>query len=557
MLIPAKPTYKALRGGAQAKNHKFDIFAAPVRGLDVSQPLSEQDPKSALFAQNFFVRRYGLETRPGWRRHTTNLGGIGTESPVLSLMGYHPPRGPGSAQLAKLFAACGNGNIYDVTSQTNEATVPGVSQAVPNQTEAGEFSWTNFSTNGVNYLCAVSANSGASSYWTYDHVGGWVNRTAAVTGTGGAVNNFDFVMVWKNRLWFLSENSNIAWFLPVGAVQGAASMFDFGPLLVHGGELRAMASWTVDSGDGIDDKLVIVSSMGDVLVYGGTDPTSASTFGLIGRWYVGRPPEGRRFMTKYGGDVAILCENGVEYLSRLLSSRGLMDPQTEDINTARRYNEVIGIDIRDTQGQHGWHILYVPSEESAIIKTNRSDYITGFQYCYSSIPTAWSQFKGMPMHAMEVFNGELYLGTSNGRIGRCFSANSDDQLTDGTVGTDVEAELQTAFVAPADDRMSLKRPLLIMPMFQGSSAPSVKAAVNTEWSGEATSGSPAFIPNASALWDQALWNQAVWGGSENSFFLWLGAEGLGCFMSLRLALRAAPRTKFTSWKVVYESGGIM
>lgn len=558
MLNPIRPTYKALRGGAQARNHKFDIIPAPVRGLDVSQPLSHQDPKAALFLQNYITRRAGPETRGGFRRHTTNLGGVGTEADILSLMAYHPPRGPGSAALAKLWAGGDDQKLYDVTTQTAEGVTPAAAVTVGGaQAEPGEWSHVNFSTAGVNYLCVVCANNGAFSYWTYDDAGGWVNRTANVTGTGGAVNGFDFVMAWKNRLWFLSENSNIAWFLPVGAIQGAASQFDFGPLLAHGGELRCMSSWTLDAGDGVDDKLIIVGSMGDVLIYGGTDPTSSATFGLIGRWYIGRTPAGRRFMTKYGGDVAILCENGVEYASRMLSSRGLMDPNVEDTGVANRYNEVIGADIRDNGENRGWQILMVPSESVALVTTDRGEYVSGFQYCYSTIPTAWSQFKGMPMRSAEFFDGELFFGTSNGRIGRAFSADSDDQLTDGTPGADVEAELQTSFVAPSDDSMSLKRPQLIMPMFTSTAAPSVKAQVNTEWSAQAALGIPAFTPNQSSLWNQGLWNQAVWGGGQRTFLVWLGAEGLGTHMSLRLALKAKPRTLFTSWKIVYEPGGIM
>lgn len=554
-LAVAKPTYRAPRLAAQVRNHKTALIPAPVFGLDSSRPLTDQDPRSATVMNNFIARRFGSELRGGYKRHTTNLGGVGTESPVATLMSYLPPRSAGSTFLSRLFAACENGNIYDVTSQTSEATVPGVAQAVAGQTEPGWFSHVNFATANTNYLCIASAGGG---YWTYDNAGGWVNRTASVTGTAGANATFDFVMVWKSRLWFIGANSTLAWYLGVGAIAGAATSFDFGPLLTHGGELRAMASWTIDSGDGIDDKLVIAGAGGDILVYGGTDPTSVSTFGLIGRWYVGPPPSGRRFMGKYGGDLGIVCETGVEYMSRVLQAQGLLDPETVTSDSvSRRFNEAIGSAVRDTRGAKGWTALHVPQQEAVILITPYDTAATNLQFCFSTMPVAWTTFSGMPAQCAEVFEGAMYFGMLNGRIGKAFSADTDDELTTGTAGVDVIGSMQTAFIAPNDDRMSLKRPLLIMPMVQSPEPPSLLAQVNTEWSSLATPGSPPFAPSGSSLWDVSLWDIAVWSGALNTYLLWIGATGLGCYMSLRLSLIGKRGTIFTSWKLVYEPGGIM
>lgn len=548
----AKPTYKAPRMSAQAQNNHFQIFPAPVLGLDQSLPLTDQDPRTGTTIENGIVRRSGTELRAGFRRHNTNLGGAVTPSPVVSTMAYQPPRGSGSVFLSRLFAACEDGNIYDASDQTDEATVPAVMQAMPGQNEPGEFSWINFATANTNYLCIVSAGAG---YWTFDHTGGWINRNAAMSGTSSI--DFDFVMAWKNRLWFIKENSTQAWYLPVGSIQGALTMFDFGPLLTHGGELRAMASWTLDGGDGIDDRLVIVGAAGDVLIYGGTDPSGASTFGLIGRWFVGPPPSGRRFMSKYGGDLALLCETGVEYMSRVLQGRGNLDPEHPANTPALRYNEVIGEAIRSTRGQTGWNMVEVPSLEALIIISPLNVGGTALQFCYSTLPTAWSTFKGMPAKCAEVFDGDMFFGTSSGTVCRGFSADSDDQLTDGTVGRDVVCSIQTAFVTPEDNRMELKIPQLIMPMFQSPEPPSVSAQINTEWADTAVPGSPPFSPSDAALWDSGRWDIAFWSGALNTYLVWLGATGLGAYMALRVQFIGKRKTIFTSWKLVYTIGGIM
>lgn len=554
-LQPVKPIYRLPQGAAQTRVNQFTVFPPASGGLDVSRPITNQLPEAAIVLRNLIPRRSGNELRFGSLRWVTNLGGLGTPSPVVSVMAYNPPRGVGSVFQPKLFAACENGNIYDVTDPQNEAFVPPVAVAIPGQINPGQFSWTNFATLATNYLCICAAGAG---YWTYDHVGGWVNRTGAITGPGaGAAPNFDFIMAWKNRLWFIENNTPDAWYLPTNAIAGNASNFDFGPLFINGGDLTAMATWTVDGGNGIDDKLVLIARGGDCLIYEGTDPSSVTTFRIIGRWYVGRAPFGRRFMSKYGGDLAIVTEKGIEYMSRLLQAKGLLDPEDEMTEPARRFNEVIGKDVRDTRGQRFWRFIQLAAQEGAILITPHNKVSDSKQYFFGALSRAWCDFRGLDMAAAEEYDGDLFYGTLNGTICKAFFGASDDQLSDGTPGRTIVGEIQSSFIAPGDDPISLKRPLLIQPTFQSSAPPQIKAQINTEWSFGSVAGSPPYAPNAQSLWDSALWNQGVWGGRDNVYMAWLGAEGLGSYFSLRMSVVGAPGTLYTGCKVIYEPGGPM
>ena len=105
--------------------------------------------------------------------------------------------------------------------------------------------------------------------------------------------------------------------------------------------------------------------------------------------------------------------------------------------------------------------------------------------------------------------------------------------------------------------MALKTPVLIMPMFQASAAPSVRARVNTEWSVNGSSGSPSFASTGGSEWNDSLWNTAIWGTAEQAYLAWLGASGLGAYVALRMQVAGLPGTIFTSWKLVYIPGGIM
>lgn len=556
--MPLKPTpitrRSPSRTASQTQINRSAIFPAPTKGLNATSPLTSQDPLTAVTLNNWWVRRYGVELRGGYKRWTTNLGGIGTEADINTLMVYQPSPGA-SAYETKLFACGSDEKIYDVTDRTAEATVPASVVTCAGQTRPGEFSYVNFTNSSASYLCACAAGYG---YITYDAAGGWTSRTAGITGAGAAyASSFDFVTSWKNRLWFIREGTTQAFYLDANAITGNSALFDFGPLLKHGGALAGITSWTVDSGDGVDDKLIIIGTGGDVLIYEGTDPASANTFSLAGTWFIGTVPEGRRFFSRQGGDVGIVTERGVEYMSKLMSARGLIDPQSVNDTPAYRYGEVLGAEVKDTRGQRYWQILPHVAEQSVIITTPYNLSTRSKQYVFSMLGTAWSTFTSLPMVCMAQMDGELYFGMKGGKVGQAFTANTNDELYDGTAGTSVIGDIQTAYVTDPDNPVALKRPQLIMPMFQSAAAPAVRAQINTEWATRSTAGSPSFTGDQGDLWDTGEWDTAHWSDSDAAFFSWLGADGLGCYASLRMSVIALPGTMFTSWKLIYIPGGIM
>jgi hypothetical protein len=533
---------------AVRRTNRGAIYPAPSKGLAVDAPLLMMDPQTASVLKNMWCRRQGNELRAGYERWVSNI-----PAAVNSMMAYNPPRGTGGLLQPKLFAAAADGNIYDVTASHDEAYVPTAAQAIPGQIDAGVFSHTQFATPATNYLCICAAGAG---YWTYDASGGWVNRTASITGAGTAPPKFDFVMAWKNRLWFVENDSTRAWYLATNAIQGSANEFDFGGLFVHGGDLKALASWTVDAGEGVDDKLVVAGQGGDILVYQGTDPASATTFAIVGRWYVGHVPAGRRFMDKYGGDLMIICENGIERMTRLLQGRGLLSPREESL-AMDRYTEVIAADVRLTRFQKFWQMIALIGEETLLVLTPHTAATNSKQYAFGTLSQGWSENTNMPMVCADVFEGDLYFGTPTGTVCKAFSGETDDQLSDATPGRTVVGEVQTAFVAMDNDNQNHKRVLMVMPMFQAPRAPSLALRVNTEWSYRPPGATPILNSVDTALWNVALWNAALWGGAPSTYNTWVGAEGLGVYASLRLAVAGAPGTTFTSWKLLTEAGGVM
>jgi hypothetical protein len=173
--MPLKPTpitrKSPSRTASQTQINMSAIFPAPTKGLNATSPLTGQDSLTATILNNWWVRRYGNELRGGYKRWTTNLGGIGTEADINTLMVHRPAPGS-SAYESKLFACGSDYKIYDVTDRTDEATVPASVFTAASQTRPGEFSYVNFTNSSASYLCACAAGYG---YVTYDAVGGWVS----------------------------------------------------------------------------------------------------------------------------------------------------------------------------------------------------------------------------------------------------------------------------------------------------------------------------------------------------------------------------------------------
>ena len=291
-LVPYQhPRRTVPRRSSGTQNHQAFPFGAPLKGLDVTQPLPGGNPLTAIRLENLVPRVMGCQMRRGYIRHASNLSGE-----VRSEMKYQSPLG-----VNKLLASTAAGDIYDITTATSSVTVPVPVLSVPTGAPVGEWTTLNFTTNvGVHVMLMVNPGSG---YWIYDGttftqitLGAGPNQ---ISGIDPAL--FSFVTVYKNRVWFIEKDTTRGWYLEFGEYAGVATDFDFGSMLPNGGNLQALINWTYDgsSGVGVQNQFIIVSNMGDVLVYGGDDPASASTFQVVGRWFIGRVPVGNRFFSNY------------------------------------------------------------------------------------------------------------------------------------------------------------------------------------------------------------------------------------------------------------------
>jgi hypothetical protein len=269
---------------------------APVEGWDAVSPLAAMKPTRAIVLDNWFPQPGYVEVRKGMASHGT---GLGSSVAVQTLMAYHGV----TTATDKMFGVA-NGVIYDCTSAgAASSSVTGLANS--------KFQYVNYTTSAnAAYLFCVN---GADNPRTFDGTN-WATPTINVITEADIIH----VNVYKKRIWGVLKDSMDACYLPSDAVAGDGTKFPLGSVFQRGGYLMAMATWTLDSGEGPDDYAVFITSKGEVAVYGGIDPTDATNFTLKGIFYTA-PPIGRRCFCKLGADLAVVTLDGVMPLSKIVS----------------------------------------------------------------------------------------------------------------------------------------------------------------------------------------------------------------------------------------------
>ena len=414
----------------------------------------------------------------------------------------------------------------------NRVTISGASPSAFN----GSFVITVTGANTFTYTMASAPAANATVVGTYTVLG--------ITGVNS--NTFVNVNLFKNRLFFTQVNSLKCWYLDVNAIAGAANPLDFGGIARNGGFLQAMGTWTLDAGQGADDYAVFVTNMGEILVYNGTDPTSATTWALKGVWQLGQTFS-RRCFFKWSGDLLLLTQDGLVPLASALQSSRL-DPR---VNLTDKIFYAVSQAATNYYAEFGWQINYFASENMLILNIPVPTGIE--QYVMHTITKSWARFTGLQGYCWEVSgNSEMHFG-GKGFVGSFYVATSDDDAN-------ITATAQQAY-SYFDNPGQLKRFTMVRPILQSTGGvPSVLCGISVDFDTQSQLGAVSFNPTTQSegIWDTAKWDGNVWAGGLITTKIWQGVTGIGYTGSVNL--NAASRNIELHWAstdYVMESGGVV
>lgn len=446
---------------------------APIKGWNAKDALADMPADSAVALENFFPRQSDVTLRKGFAAHASGVGSRAVES----LMEYAGPS-------TTAFFAAGGGVIYDVTSAGAESS---------SQTGLSNNRWqhTMFATSGGNFLFCVN---GADAPRYYD---GSTWTQPSLTGiTPATIVN---LMAHQRRLFFVFNNSTSFGYLAVTSIAGAVSTFDLGPLMNKGGHLIACGSWTRDGGDGSSDDLAcFITSEGEVIIYSGDNPGTASTWALVGTFSIGKPI-GRRCVLPVGADIVVITQDGFVPMSQVMGT----DRVKVQTKAASGMIQNAVSDATRTYGANfGWQCILYPQGQYALFNIPLTS-TTAEQYVVNTETGAWCKFKGQNAACWGMFGDDLYFGAQSGGLVRKADTGTSD------AGADINGLIKPAFNY-FGQRGKRKLFTMCRPLFQSNGELAVAIDLNVDFSNLAPTSVPTSPALGAARWDSAIWDTAVW-----------------------------------------------
>lgn len=489
---------------------------SPVKGWNANDSIDAMPPGYAIQLDNFFPETSYCRMRRGYRTFCDT--GRGTKN-VATLMTW-----AGGSQ--KLLAAC-DGRIFDVTSGSASLLASGYA--------SDYWSWTAFSTGGGQYVIAVN---GADTGWRYDGT-----TLTALVNTGPS-NPLSLCLAYSNRMFYAEKNTLKVWYAQAGAFQGSPlSSFDFGPFCSRGGSIAGLGTWTRDNGFGGSNELfVMVTTMGEVLVYSGFDPASTTTWTLIARYLIGRPVSGPGCITRIGPDMLLICEDGFQPLSSYLS---VGQSKAQEIAISKNIGNAVSAVVASGASSSGWGAMLYPQGTQLIVNVPTQG--TYHQYVVNTITGAWCRYTGLSAVSWGLLNSAPYFGSTDGKVYLW-----DTGTIDGTA--DIVAEMVTGYEY-VGGRGIQKRFTMARPVLQTTGP--FTYAMDVEVDFETRTTLPTISSNlpAGAAWDSAVWDSSSWSGGYSLQRNWVSVEGLGYAAAIHLKASSQTMTmNVMSFDVTYEKG---
>jgi hypothetical protein len=504
-------------------------FLPPTRGWIVSEPLANSKPGGARVLENWFPTQTSARLRGGSRLYATVSTG-----PVLRMWTY-------KSGAVEQFFASDLTNIFNITTVANPAVIP--TPVVTGQT-SGYYSTAQLGTAGGNYLSVVN---GTDTPKTYDGTT-WANHAFTVIPDPKTLS---FVWTFGNRLWYVQKNTMNAWYLPVTSINGALTQFSLAGVFQNGGSLLFGGKWSMDAGNGLDDKCVFVSTTGEVVIYQGTDPSTAATWSKVGLYQI-TPPVGPNATMSAGGDLLIATEDGIVPISQAVQKDAAalsLSAVTKNIQSEWK-KEVIA---RKTLP---FEIIKWPTFNMAVVSLPVPD-VGIAPYCFvANLETgAWCKYTNWETRSIALYSGYGYFGNNTGKVFQMEVGGNDNGLPYTCTYVGLPEHLRTLGVQKYIH--SARSIFLSNVPFKAKISASMNYNINLPTP-------PSSVANYTTdEWDSALWDVAKWDssgtGTVKTQWVSIGKNGFVVSPQIQITngVTPYPRTELIAFDVLFERGGIM
>lgn len=558
---------------------------APINGWVLSENIATPMPASAKVLDNFIVTTSGIDVRGGHELHATLDAAVthlarftgaqealfaSTAGRVYDISAPTAGMVP-STYVSGLTSGDWSHAMMNVAGTDWLVMVNGVDTGLIYSTSTGLNPWTDEAVNEIDYDALTASFSigetvtGGTSGASAEILG--ITITGATTGTlkigavtsgpfqdnealtsaGGAAtaasansaatsfalagvasNVLSHVAVYAERLWFVEKDTLKAWYLPVTALAGTATSFSLGGIFRRGGSLLFVSSISGDSGDGLDDRIVFVSTEGEAAIYTGQDPGAGLV--LAGVYDIPKPL-GKNSHIRTGGDLLIGTEAGIiPMTSAIQQDIAAVAGAAVSKNIAPYWQtkaKAIGSD---------WDMVKVLDDNLLIVAQPNESLDTSLAVNLQT--GAWMRWTGIRTQCLEVFSDDAYCGDHNGLVYKMNAGGSDN------------GALYTARWLGNFDPMgapgATKSVVNARPLFEASTDFIAQLIFKANFD-DTASAPPSTATVASADgWDTGNWDEVLWDGGAivtRTVSDWQSQGATGVYLAPELQISSNSTTK--------------
>jgi hypothetical protein len=524
---------------------------APTRGIMQSENEAYMQPGAAVVCDNWKPTMKGVSLRGGFDRWCVLPDAV----PIISGFQY------ASANIQRMFAGQAT-KLYDVTTAMPAAVKTG-------QT-SGNYASTQLANAAGDWLIVV--NDAGDPPLRYDGTS-WETLDAAYTPPAGKPSKIDvdlvkypgakvdnganlvYVCKYRNRLFFIEKNSMNAWYLGIDAVGGNLDMVPLSGAATKGGKLLFCARWSLDAGDGTDDKLVFCTDLGEILVFTGSDPSVATNWRQEGRYELS-PPLGMNAHLSIGGDLLVATVDGI------LPTSGAITKDRAELEMAAVTRNIKIMWREEMLGKRAQAWSMCKWDEYGGIFVALPGDPPGKQKCLvvNAATGAWARFTGWDCTCFMRMRGDMFFGTQKGIVMQADKTGKDDgalyvatlvggwEVFQSPSQTVTWRQARAAFSARA--REPFQPQLAACTNFIVTVPPPPDAGLD---------------PGPLDVWDQGLWDHAKWDAPpppnpvvRNTGWVSIGETGFSHAPILQVTVSqiSKPLVDLISIAATFERGGV-
>jgi hypothetical protein len=416
--VRAASTRKAFRRTAVQPQHaqKLRMLTLPaaVRGLVLDENPAFMQPGGASVLDNFFPGQRGLQVRGGCKEWCST----GSGQPIISSFSYLV------GWTFRMFVGTAD-TLWDATyavTATSIKTGQSSGNYCASQLSNQGGDWMLVVNDGGDYPLRFNGTTWETLDPSYTPGAGMPTKISGPPGSAvEAGHGLTYVWKYRNRYYFIEGGSMNLWFLDINAVGGLLGLIPLSGAATKGGSLLFGSAWSIDAGDGIDDKNIVVTSAGEVLVFTGNDPTDPNNWRQEGRYAISAPL-GMNAHIQVGGDILIATVDGIIPVSACIHKERVA------LELAAVTRSIGPMWEEEVYARRDWPWMMYKWDERGVLFVTLPGGDPGEQRCLVANVTtgAWGRFTGWDATTFVGLQGNCYFGTQDGRVMQAWQSGTDN-----------------------------------------------------------------------------------------------------------------------------------